>query len=202
MVSIKPRDIEERDNYKLLIGSIIPRPIAVVSSLSKEGVVNLAPFSYFNVVTSNPPIVSLAIQRKSGVMKDTARNITEQKEAVIHIADKEHLEDINQTAANCLANESELTRTHFTLGESELVRVPLVNELKIKMEVELYQHIPIEDDTGVTADLLLLKVINYHIDDDIYEEGKINADKLQPMSRLAGPNYAELGEVTSLVRPD
>jgi flavin reductase (DIM6/NTAB) family NADH-FMN oxidoreductase RutF len=69
MTSIRPEDMAERDNYKFLIGSIIPRPIAVVTSLSEIGILNIAPFSYFNIVTSNPPIVSISIQRKSGVRK-------------------------------------------------------------------------------------------------------------------------------------
>ena len=202
MVSIRPEELEERDNYKFLIGSIIPRPIAVVSSLSSKDTVNIAPFSYFNVVTSNPPIVSVAIQRKSGVMKDTARNIIEKEEAVIHITDEANLEDINQTAANLAETESELTRTSFTLSQSDVVSVPMINELKIKMEVTLFQHVPVEDKGQVTADLLLLKVEKYHIEDELYEEGRIDPEKLNPMSRLAGPNYATIGKVTSLIRPD
>lgn len=194
--------MSERDNYKFLIGSIIPRPIAVVSSLSKEGVVNIAPFSYFNIVTANPPIISLSIQRKSGEMKDTTKNILGNKQAVIHIADEENIESTNQTAANLKSSESELFRTDFTLGSSVLVSVPLINELKIKMEVGLYQHVPIMDQEQVTADLLLLKVENYHIQEGLYKKGRIDADLLKPMSRLAGNDYAALGKKMSIKRPD
>ncbi|HCM89096.1 MULTISPECIES: flavin reductase family protein [Vagococcus] len=194
--------MSERDNYKFLIGSIIPRPIAVVSSLSKEGVVNIAPFSYFNIVTANPPIISLSIQRKSGEMKDTTKNILGNKQAVIHIADEENIESTNQTAANLKSSESELFRTDFTLGSSDLVSVPLINELKIKMEVGLYQHVPIMDQEQVTADLLLLKVENYHIQEGLYKKGRIDADLLKPMSRLAGNDYAALGKKMSIKRPD
>lgn len=202
MISIKPDEMSERDNYKFLIGSIIPRPIAVVSSLSKEGVVNIAPFSYFNIVTANPPIISLSIQRKSGEMKDTTKNILGNKQAVIHIADEENIESTNQTAANLKSSESELFRTDFTLGSSVLVSVPLINELKIKMEVGLYQHVPIMDQEQVTADLLLLKVENYHIQEGLYKKGRIDADLLKPMSRLAGNDYAALGKKMSIKRPD
>ncbi|SLM87238.1 flavin reductase family protein [Vagococcus fluvialis] len=202
MISIKPDEMSERDNYKFLIGSIIPRPIAVVSSLSKEGVVNIAPFSYFNIVTANPPIISLSIQRKSGEMKDTTKNILGNKQAVIHIADEENIESTNQTAANLKSSESELFRTDFTLGSSDLVSVPLINELKIKMEVGLYQHVPIMDQEQVTADLLLLKVENYHIQEGLYKKGRIDADLLKPMSRLAGNDYAALGKKMSIKRPD
>lgn len=202
MVSIRPEELSERDNYKFLIGSIIPRPVAVVTSVSEEAIINIAPFSYFNIVTSNPPIVSLAIQRKSGEMKDTARNIVTTKEAVIHIADETSLEDINQTAANLKATESELSLTNFTLGNSEEVSVPLIEELKIKMEVELYQHVPIANDREVNADLLLLKIKKYHIVDELYHEGRIDPDLLNPVSRLAGNDYATLGEKRTIKRPD
>ena len=202
MVSIRPEELSERDNYKFLIGSIIPRPVAVVTSVSEETIINIAPFSYFNIVTSNPPIVSLAIQRKSGEMKDTARNIITKKEAVIHIADETSLADINQTAANLKATESELSLTNFTLGNSEEVSVPLIEELKIKMEVELYQHVPIANDREVNADLLLLKIKKYHIVDELYHEGRIDPDLLNPVSRLAGNDYATLGEKRTIKRPD
>ncbi len=79
MLSIDPTSISERENYKFLIGSIIPRPIAFVTTLSEEGVLNGAPFSYFNIVSSNPPMISLSIQRTEGRQKDTARNITSLK---------------------------------------------------------------------------------------------------------------------------
>lgn len=202
MVSIRPEELSERDNYKFLIGSIIPRPVAVVTSVSEETIINIAPFSYFNIVTSNPPIVSLAIQRKSGEMKDTARNIVTTKEAVIHIADETSLEDINQTAANLKTTESELSLTNFTLENSEEVSVPLIEELKIKMEVELYQHVPITNDREVNADLLLLKIKKYHIVDELYHEGRIDPDLLNPVSRLAGNDYATLGEKRTIRRPD
>lgn len=202
MLSIKPEELTERDNYKLLIGSIIPRPVAVVTSLSEEGVLNIAPFSYFNIVTSNPPIVSLAIQRKSGVMKDTARNILAKKEAVIHIADEENIQNINETAANLESTESELSRTTFTMTQGAVVSVPLINELSIKMEVSLYEHVPIKTENTVTADLLLLKVETYHVKEELYHQGRIDPDKLNPMSRLAGNDYAALGKRVTLKRPD
>lgn len=202
MLSIKPEELTERDNYKLLIGSIIPRPVAVVTSLSEEGVLNIAPFSYFNIVTSNPPIVSLAIQRKSGVMKDTARNILAKKEAVIHIADEENIQSINETAANLEPTESELSRTTFTMTQGAVVSVPLINELSIKMEVSLYEHVPIKTENTVTADLLLLKVETYHVKEELYHQGRIDPDKLNPMSRLAGNDYAALGKRVTLKRPD
>ena len=85
MKKIDPKQISERENYKFLIGSIIPRPIAFVTSISEDGVVNAAPFSFFNIVSSNPPMISVSIQRKKGEPKDTARNIRAKEQFVVHI---------------------------------------------------------------------------------------------------------------------
>ena len=202
MTSIKPTEMTERDNYKFLIGSIIPRPIAVITSLSTEGVLNIAPFSYFNIVTSAPPIVSVSIQRKNGALKDTARNLLSRQEGVIHIADEANIVAINQTAANLEPHESELSLTNFTTSPSEVVSVPYLNELKVKLEVSLYQHVPIIVAGEPTADLFLLKVEQYHIDDTIYQAGRIDPQGLQPLSRLAGHDYAALGAQTTLARPE
>lgn len=202
MIHFSPEELSERDNYKFMIGSIIPRPIALITSVSKDDVLNIAPFSYFNIVTSNPPIVSVAFQRKNGEKKDTARNILENKEAVIHIVDNETVEDANQTAASLPATESELGRTTFTVGTSEKVATPSLKEAKIRFEVELFQHIEVEDAGIVGADLLLLKIKEYHIAEDIYEEGRIDPDGLGAISRLAGHDYAEVGRRFTIKRPD
>src|SRR3954454_23750679 len=100
LLSIDPALMSERENYKFLIGSIIPRPIAFVTTLSKDGVLNGAPFSYFNIVSSNPPMISLSIQRSSGTQKDTARNINLLKQFEVHIVDEQNVEKINKTAAS------------------------------------------------------------------------------------------------------
>ena len=96
MLSIDPSKNTERENYKFLIGSIVPRPIAFVTTLSDEGIVNGAPFSYFNIVSSNPPMISLAIQRSAGRQKDTARNIIGLKEFVVHVVGEDNVEEINK----------------------------------------------------------------------------------------------------------
>ena len=110
MLSFDPKENTERENYKLLIGSIIPRPIAFVTSVAEDGTVNGAPFSYFNIVSSNPPMISISVQRKNGIRKDTARNIFEKKEFVVHIVDNENVDKINSTAASMAPDESEVEK--------------------------------------------------------------------------------------------
>lgn len=202
MISINPESLSERDNYKFLTGSIIPRPVALVTTLSKEGVVNAAPFSYFNIVSSNPPMISLSIQRKNGIQKDTARNATETGEFVVHITDEDNVVYANQTAAELPPNESELERTGFTTVLSEKVTVPGLAQAKIRLECKLEKAITLGGtDENPSCDLLIGKVACYHIDQNIYHKGRINPEGLRPVARLAGHNYSKLGEIFAIERP-
>lgn len=202
MIKIDPDNNTDRENYKLLIGTIIPRPIAFVTTLNEEGLVNGAPFSYFNIVSSNPPMISLSIQRRNGEMKDTARNIIRDKEFVVHGVDAENVEEVNETAASLPSSQSEISLTKLTLVESDLVKVPGVKESKVRMECRLEKAIPIGEGDKIGADLIIGRILTYHIDESVYEDGRINPEKLQAMSRLAGISYAKIGEVIPLERPE
>ncbi|MFD1031644.1 flavin reductase family protein [Metaplanococcus flavidus] len=197
MLSFDPYQQTERENYKLLVGSIIPRPIAFVTSKSPKGVINAAPFSYFNIVSSNPPMLSVSVQRKGGEAKDTARNILAGKEFVVHIVDEENVFEVNETAASLPPDESEIDITKLTLIDSEEVDVPAVEQSKVRFECVLHQAIDLPN-----TDLLIGRIVRVHVDEAIYNEGRINADLLKPVSRLAGTNYAKLGEIFSLKRPE
>ncbi len=200
MISISPKENSERDNYKLLIGSIIPRPIAFVTTQSETGIVNGAPFSYFNIVSSNPPMVSLAIQRPTDQLKDTARNIYATQEFVVHIVDDKNVAKINETAASLPPSESEIEQAQLTLVPSTEISVPGVKEAKVRMECRLVQAIPLGGE-GPGSDLFIGEVIQFHVDEDIYEKGRIDPIGLAAVSRLAGTNYAKIGEIFSIERP-
>lgn len=129
MLSFDPATNTERENYKFLIGSIIPRPIAFVTTVSKDGVLNGAPFSYFNIVSSNPPMISLSIQRSAGEQKDTARNIMQSKEFVVHIVDEQNVEKVNITAVNLPSDRSEIELAKLTPVNSTKVSVPAILRL-------------------------------------------------------------------------
>ncbi|MBZ5199706.1 flavin reductase family protein [Planomicrobium chinense] len=197
MISIDPTQQTERENYKLLVGSVIPRPIAFVTSMSADGLVNAAPFSYFNIVSSDPPLLSVSVQSRAGVLKDTARNAIEAGEFVIHVVDESNVAEVNKTAASLSPEESEIDLTGLTLIPSEIVKVPSVEQAKVRFECQLEQAVEL----GGTR-LLIGKVVRFHIDESIYENGRINPETLKPVSRLAGTNYAKLGEIFSMKRPD
>ena len=200
MISIDPSKNSERDNYKLLIGTIIPRPIAFVTTESEEGIVNGAPFSYFNIVSSNPPMVSLAIQRPDNQLKDTARNIYNNHEFVVHIVDDENVSKINQTAASLNAKDSEVELANLTLIESEDISVPGVKEAKVRMECRLVKAIPLGGN-GPGSDLFIGQVVRFHIDEEIFKDGRTDPRALKAVSRLAGSSYAEIGKIFSIERP-
>lgn len=202
MISIDPTSQSVQDNYKLLIGSIVPRPIAFVSTLSSEGVLNAAPFSFFNIVTANPPMVAISVQRKQGDQKDTARNAVASGEFVVHIADEDYIEAINITAANLPPDESEVALAGLTAIPSERVSVPGIAEAKIRMECVLEQALPLGGtEESPACDLLIGRVVRFHVAESLYSNGRINAEALRPVSRLAGSDYAKLGEQFSIDRP-
>lgn len=203
MKMIFPETQTERENYKLLIGSIIPRPIALITTLSREGVLNAAPFSYFNIVTADPPMISVSIQRKNGAYKDTARNMIQSGEFVVHIADEDYLEAMNKTAASLPPDASEADFANLKQVKSEKIRVPGIAEAKIRMECVLERAVTLGGAaSSLACDLMIGKVVCFHIADELYEDGRIDAGKLRPISRLAGSDYAALGEIFAMQRPD
>jgi flavin reductase (DIM6/NTAB) family NADH-FMN oxidoreductase RutF len=198
VLSIDPKTMTERDVYKFLIGSIIPRPIAFVTTSSDKGVLNAAPFSYFNIVSANPPMVSVSVQRIKGEQKDTAGNAISSKAFVVHICDESNIEVVNQTAARLPADVSEVDIAGLTPVASQ--SIPGVKESKIRMECVLEKAIPLGTDE-LGCNLLIGRVVYFHIDEGIYANGRIDATKLNPVSRLAGDNYATLGRIFSIERP-
>ncbi len=201
LLSIDPSLMSERENYKFLIGSIIPRPIAFVTTISKDGVLNGAPFSYFNIVSSNPPMISLSIQRSGGRQKDTTRNIIESKQFVVHIVDEQNVEKINTTAASLPPDQSEIELAHLTPVESAKISVPGVTEAKVRMECTLEHTLELGDQDKPGCDFIIGKVVQFHIESDIYEKGRIDPGGLAAVSRLAGNNYAKIGEIFEIERP-
>lgn len=201
LLSINPGSMSERENYKFLIGSIIPRPLAFVTTMSKDGVLNGAPFSYFNIVSSDPPMISLSIQRSNGKMKDTARNIMESNEFVIHVVDEQNVEKINQTAASLPSDQSEVELVNLTPVQSMRVSVPGVKESKIRMECIIEQSLELGDADTPGCDLFIGRVVQFHIEDGIYEKGRIDPRGLAAISRLAGQAYAKVGEIFEIERP-
>lgn len=202
MKKIDPATLSNQENYKFLIGSVIPRPIAFVTTLSKTGVLNAAPFSFFNVVTPSPPLISVSVQREKGKRKDTAQHAVDRGEFVVHISTEHYVKEMNRTARRLPPEESEVALTTLTPVKSEKVSVPGISEAPIRMECLLEKAIPLggTQEGGPTCDLLIGRVVQYHIEEELYNNGRIDPIGLKPLARLAGDDYAKLGDIFELVR--
>ncbi|MBC1577029.1 flavin reductase family protein [Listeria seeligeri] len=206
MTIFRSAELTQKENYKFLTGSIIPRPIAFVTTLAEDGVtVNAAPFSFFNIVSSEPAIISIAVQRVGGKQKDTARNAAFTKELNIHIVSEEMVEEVNKTAASLAPDESEVAHTSLHLETILGMKTPKISEANIVLTAKLDQLIPITNDAGeIVADLILARILTYELDDAVFnkEKGYILSEVLNPVARLAGNDYAKLGEIFQVVRPN
>jgi len=198
-VQFDPKELTEKDVYKLLIGSVVPRPIAWVSTISTEGVVNLAPFSFFNVASRNPPMLCISIGpgvgEREGTEKDTLVNIRNQKEFVINVVTSTLGNEMQKTSENLPSEVDEFEAAGLTTLDSTIVKPKRVNEAPIQMECQLEQIIQLGSDH-----LVIGRMVRYHINDDYYLGNyKVDLEKLQPLGRLAG-NYSESKEFFSLPR--
>lgn len=194
--------LSPKQRKKIVQGSIIPRPIAWVSSMNSDKTTNLAPFSYFQM--TSPTLLSVSVMRRDNKMKDTSRNVLNTKEAVIHITSKDLIKEVDISSKPLGLNESEVVETGLTLTDSVKVLTKGIAETKIRLEVKLEHHLELKDYTNsyVETDLLIFRVIYAHIDKDVFDIDSeyILHDKLKPIARLAGPLYAEVLEVKDFVR--
>jgi flavin reductase (DIM6/NTAB) family NADH-FMN oxidoreductase RutF len=198
-VQFNPKELTEKDVYKLLVGSVVPRPIAWVSTISTEGVVNLAPFSFFNVASRNPPMLCISIGpgvgEREGTEKDTLVNIRNQKEFVINVVTSTLGNEMQKTSENLPSNVDEFEAAGLTTLDSTIVKPKRVKEAPIQMECQLEQIIQLGSDH-----LVIGRMVRYHINDDYYLGNyKVDLEKLQPLGRFAG-NYSESREFFSLPR--
>lgn len=206
MYHFSTTDLSLKQQYKFLTGSVIPRPIAWITSLNEDkGIVNAAPFSFFSIVSNQIPLLSVSILRTAGKQKDSAVNLLNTQEAVIHIVSGAVTEDMNATSAPMPPEESELNRTDLSLVDSKSISVPGIKEALIRFETTVYQYVPVKDESGeVITDLFLLKVTDYYFDESVFDKDKeyILPEQLDPVARLAGIEYASIGNVFSMIRPD
>ncbi len=192
-MQIDPKKLSSRERYRWLTASVIPRPIAFVSSLSPEGHPNLAPFSFFNGVCTSPPVVAISMgKRKGGEKKDTLRNIEETREFVVNIVTEALAEQTERSSEDLPPESDEFTFTGLTPVPSVLVNPPRVAECPLSLECRLFQSIPIGESSST---LVLGEVVSIHADEKILTEGLPDPEKLLPLGRLGGGAYAGLGNL-------
>lgn len=199
---IDPNKQSFSENYKLMIGSIVPRPIALVSTVSSNGLKNLAPFSYFNGVCSNPPTIMFAPGRRGydGLTKDTLNNIRETEDFTVSIVSEKIGKQMVACATDYPPDVDEFEISGLTPLPSEKVKAPRVAESKVSFECKLNQIVEIGDDSPGAGFLVIGTIVIFHIDDDVYRDGKIDIKTLKPLGRLAGNSYTRISEIFDIVR--
>ncbi len=196
MHEMNPESMEKRELYQLMTAVIAPRPIAFVTTKGTNGVINAAPFSYFNAVTSKPPRVSVVVNYAQEGIKDTARNILESKVFVVNIVTEDILEAVNETARRLPSNESEIDRTNLHLVDSTVIDVPQIKESKVRFECRLDARVPFEN-----ADMFIGEIIKIHVHPEVLTDHRVDVLKLSPILRLDGNNYGTIGKIITLKRP-
>ncbi len=190
--------------YALMIQSIVPRPIAWVLSDNGDHSYNLAPFSYFNGVSSKPPILSLSIGKKrDGSKKDTWVNIEKRKHFVVHIAQCQQAQSVSASAASLPFGSSEITANELETAGVTGWNLPRLAEAKIAMWCQLHQIVEVGDTPQA---LVLGRIEQLYLNDDFAQDGlgpipKIDLDRLDPLARLGGDDYSALGDSFTVSRP-
>jgi flavin reductase (DIM6/NTAB) family NADH-FMN oxidoreductase RutF len=202
MLAFDPANHSPNDIYKLMVGSIVPRPIALVSTVDDGGVRNLAPFSYFTACSSNPPVVVFCpmLRPVPPLAKDTLRNILATREFVVNIVSEEFAERMNATSAQVLPEVDEFELSGLTPIASERIKPARVAESHIHMECRLLQVVQVSDQPG-GGSLVLGEVLRFHVRHDLVENFRIDPDKLHAIGRMAGSTYVRTTDRFDLERP-
>lgn len=187
--------------YKLLVSTVLPRPIAFVTTIDDKGCANAAPFSFFNAMGSKPPVIVLGFEPNSdGTRKDTPSNIEATKEFVVNIVDEPLSAQMSQCAASVPSSVDELAMTNLNVSPSITVKPPLIQESPVSMECKLRNYLPLEGG----GQIIIGEVIHFHVRDNLIvslDPLRISSDSLAPISRLSGSKYGRITDQFEIVRP-
>ena len=196
---IDPDTLDPRSRYKLLIGSVVPRPIAWTSTVSRDGVRNLAPFSFFTVASRNPPMLCISVGprvERPPDTKDTLSNIEETGEFVINIVSLPLSNTMHESSRSHPPEADEFEKAGLTPAPCEVVAAPRVEEAGVSMECLLDRVLQLGTDH-----LVIGRMVRFHVRDELYENGRIDVAKLRPLGRLAG-NYTKVETIFELPAED
>ena len=199
---VDPQSADARNIYKLMIGTIVPRPIALVSTVSLEGIYNLAPFSFFTGISANPPAICFCPMVRAGddPRKDTLRNIELTGEFVVNVVSEDFAEKMNLTSGEYPPDVDEFAVSGLTPVPSDLVKVPRVRESHVNMECKLIEIVRVSA-RPLGGSVVIGEVIRFHVEDGYVHDFKIDLDKLQAIGRMSGTGYTRTRDRFDLVRP-
>ncbi|WP_443629207.1 flavin reductase family protein [Candidatus Njordibacter sp. Uisw_002] len=193
--------LDAQQNYQLLIGGITPRPIAWISTRSKEGVDNLAPYSFFTVASCNPPVLLYTqVTQRSGNNKDTLQNLLETKECVVNIVNSALLEQMNATSAALGIKESEFSFANVEACESAQVLTKSVKNAPVRYECRLREVVRVSD-LPAGGQLILLDVTGIYVDDALYKNDTIDQQDIDSVGKMGGNHFSLTTNTIELTRP-
>ena len=202
-----PQVIDSAAMYKLLIGSVVPRPIAWVSSVDAAGVRNLAPFSYFMAITHDPPTIAFSSGPRGAEIgggvrgkKDTLHNVEVTREFVVNVVDDALAEAMNVTSGDYTPDVDEFTQAGLVAAPSVKVKPPRVAAAPVNMECRLAQIIPVGN---LPHHLIVGEIVHMHVRDDVFDPatGRLDMHRLKPVGRLAGHLYTHVHDIFEMKRP-
>jgi flavin reductase (DIM6/NTAB) family NADH-FMN oxidoreductase RutF len=191
-----PKELELRETHQLLLGSVAPRPIGFAASKTKDGHINLAPFSYHNAFSSNPPIVGIspAFSGRTGKSKNTLTNILATKEFSLSVVTHNMVEQMNICAAEYPSDVNEFEKSGLNLHPSEIISIPGVLESPLIMECKFTQHIQFSNEPA-GGNLLLGEVVFFHAKEEVFNEnGHIDPAKVDQVARMGMDWYSRANQ--------
>jgi flavin reductase (DIM6/NTAB) family NADH-FMN oxidoreductase RutF len=200
-VIIEPESVGFSNVYKVMIGSIVPRPIAFVSTISPSGIRNLSPFSFFTGVCANPPVLCFCpVRNAKGQKKDTLNNIEASGDFVVNVVSEDIVERMNATSAEFPSEIDEFEISGLTAMPGDLVRSPRVEEAHVSMECKLLRIVEISE-LPMGGSIVVGQIVRLHVDDAYIDNYRIDPDKLKAVGRMAGISYARTSDRFDLARP-
>jgi flavin reductase (DIM6/NTAB) family NADH-FMN oxidoreductase RutF len=201
-VIVDPAASSVHEIEKLLVGVILPRPIAFVSTISADGILNLAPFSFFTAVCPKPPVICFcnSVRTRDGSKKDTLRNVEATGEFVLNVVSEDFAEQMVACSGDYPPEVSEFEVSGLTPIASDLVRPPRVKESRVQMECRLLQVVTVSTEPG-GGSLVMGEVVRFHVADNIVVNGAVDPDKLRPIGRMGGIQYVRTTDRFSMARP-
>lgn len=197
------KDRQDRENFKTMLSCVLPRPIAFVSTISADGVANLAPFSFFNAVGSNPPAVIFSPCTKAdGTTKDTLNNIRQVPEFVVHVVPYDIREAMNRASFPSPPEVNEFETAGFTAIPSRFVKPPRAAECPVHMECKLIDIVPVGNGP-LSANICIGHIVCFHVADGyLLEDGTVDVEKIDLIARMGGDGYATIRNRFTMAKPD
>jgi len=203
-MEIDPATLEPRSRHLLMTGLVVPRPIAWVSTVAADGAVNLAPYSFFALVSSAPPTVIVSVGHRSGREKDTLANARATGELVISVVSRDAVAAMNASSVESAPDHDEFAFAGVTPAPSQVVRPPRVAQAHAHLEARVTRIVPVDRDDGPVANhVIFARVVHVHVEDALFTPPhRVDARTLDPVARLAGLGYAAMGDLFDLPRPE